>query len=522
VYAIGEVIVTVARRAGSIFEAPLALSVVERKDLRRLKGVGIEETLKGIPGVLAQSCSGTQDARITIPGFGSRGASEHLNAGTSRGVRILLDGIPLTEPDGRTSFDLVDLSTAGRVEVGPLQCHRRLGERRRGCRQHSLHYFTAGKTGRLGAEAGLSAQFAGGVSAGRSLTLLQSTYVDYRVDSVHYGRPGSVADLSGNASAGIPILYDSARLRHAPGSPMGLFLEVSLERIGRSFADDYNTFAVPPVTVWHPGAGLNPITFANSSVAGRLGASLRNVGNRTYAALGWVNPDLDEQGELISLEPGLPRTVVVSLGFRRTFCGRRSRSLLIPDRFRILEELPDACGGFLPDDLGELFRRGEFHPLHRPERLQKLLGPLFADSLDKIQFRLKRSLGTEGSMIGHGKAVGLVSHLLQQPQAGRCLGQQCGFGTTGHKDLLKALGQSDDALIPQAEFAQHLQCGRELPLPPVDHDQIGECPLFVQEAAVAAADNLPHAGKIIRPVSRPDLEFTVLALAWLSVNEDHH
>jgi len=55
--------------------------------------------------------------RLVIRGFGARGAGDRSNAGTSRGIRVLLDGIPETEPDGRTSFDLVDLAAARRVEI---------------------------------------------------------------------------------------------------------------------------------------------------------------------------------------------------------------------------------------------------------------------------------------------------------------------------------------------------------------------------------------------------------------------
>ncbi|MEO8167355.1 MAG: TonB-dependent receptor, partial [bacterium] len=81
------------------------------------KGYGLDEVLSGIPGVLVQSRFGNQDVRLTIRGFGARGAGERSNAGTSRGVRILSNGFPDTEPDGRTSFDLTDISGAGAVEV---------------------------------------------------------------------------------------------------------------------------------------------------------------------------------------------------------------------------------------------------------------------------------------------------------------------------------------------------------------------------------------------------------------------
>ena len=47
----------------------------------------------------------------------ARGSGDRSNSGTSRGIRILVDGIPETEPDGRTSFDQIDLSLAQNIEI---------------------------------------------------------------------------------------------------------------------------------------------------------------------------------------------------------------------------------------------------------------------------------------------------------------------------------------------------------------------------------------------------------------------
>jgi iron complex outermembrane receptor protein len=111
------VTVTATRQATSIFTAPLAVTVVGRKELETKRGYSLDEAVASVPGVFAQSRYGASDVRITIRGFGARGAGDRSNAGTSRGIRVLLDGIPETEPDGRTSFDLVDLAAASRIEV---------------------------------------------------------------------------------------------------------------------------------------------------------------------------------------------------------------------------------------------------------------------------------------------------------------------------------------------------------------------------------------------------------------------
>jgi len=111
------VTVTATRSTQSVFATPLATSIIGRDRLDDRRAYSIEEALQDVPGVVAQSRYGGSDVRLSIRGFGARGAGDRSNAGTSRGVRILLDGIPETEPDGRTSFDLVDLAAAEKVEV---------------------------------------------------------------------------------------------------------------------------------------------------------------------------------------------------------------------------------------------------------------------------------------------------------------------------------------------------------------------------------------------------------------------
>lgn len=105
------------RTERSTFALPLAVTVLSQEKLQNLSGTGLDQALTRIPGVLAQSRYGAGDVRITIRGFGARGAGDRSNAGTSRGIRVLTDGIPETEPDGRTSFDFVDLASAEGVEV---------------------------------------------------------------------------------------------------------------------------------------------------------------------------------------------------------------------------------------------------------------------------------------------------------------------------------------------------------------------------------------------------------------------
>ena len=111
------VTVTATRSDALILRTPLAISKITAAELRAVNGYGIEDALSRVPGVIAQSRYGTSDVRLIIRGFGARGAGDRSNSGTSRGIRVLLDGFPETEPDGRTAFDHVDLAAAQAVEV---------------------------------------------------------------------------------------------------------------------------------------------------------------------------------------------------------------------------------------------------------------------------------------------------------------------------------------------------------------------------------------------------------------------
>lgn len=114
---LSPVTVTATRQTVSVFAVPLAITQVKQDRWFGSTGYGLNDALSLVPGVLAQSRYGNQDVRITIRGYGARGAGDRSNAGTTRGIRVLLDGFPETEPDGRTSLDGVDLAATQHVEV---------------------------------------------------------------------------------------------------------------------------------------------------------------------------------------------------------------------------------------------------------------------------------------------------------------------------------------------------------------------------------------------------------------------
>ena len=81
-------------------------------DPARAADVGIDEALNNLPGVVVTNrYNFSLDQRISIRGFGSRS-----NFGV-RGLKILLDGIPQTLPDGQSQLTNIDFADIDRAEV---------------------------------------------------------------------------------------------------------------------------------------------------------------------------------------------------------------------------------------------------------------------------------------------------------------------------------------------------------------------------------------------------------------------
>lgn len=72
----------------------------------------LEESLRSLPGVfILNSTNFAQDTRIAIRGFGAR-----ADFGI-RGIRLFVDGIPATTPDGQGEVDGIDFGSAQQIQV---------------------------------------------------------------------------------------------------------------------------------------------------------------------------------------------------------------------------------------------------------------------------------------------------------------------------------------------------------------------------------------------------------------------
>lgn len=112
------VVVSAQRAREAAFDAPAAISAVGR-DAIEAGGlqVNLSEALVRVPGITVLNRQNyAQDLQLSIRGFGSRSTFG------IRGVRLIVDGIPATMPDGQGQASTVALGSAGRIEVlrGPL------------------------------------------------------------------------------------------------------------------------------------------------------------------------------------------------------------------------------------------------------------------------------------------------------------------------------------------------------------------------------------------------------------------
>ena len=93
--------------------SPNSVSVTQGDELLRgSSNAFLDDALRAVPGLQIQNrFNFAVGERLSIRGFGPRAQFG------IRGVRVLVDGIPATLPDGQSTLDHLDLSSLGRVEV---------------------------------------------------------------------------------------------------------------------------------------------------------------------------------------------------------------------------------------------------------------------------------------------------------------------------------------------------------------------------------------------------------------------
>jgi iron complex outermembrane recepter protein len=112
-YKYPEVVVTASRMVLPLREIPFATSIVGQDDIRNLpRAISMDEPLKLVPGVKIDNQANGARVHLSIRGQGI------LTERGIRGIKILLDGIPLNDPTGfAPDFFDVDYNTVERIEV---------------------------------------------------------------------------------------------------------------------------------------------------------------------------------------------------------------------------------------------------------------------------------------------------------------------------------------------------------------------------------------------------------------------
>ena len=117
-YQAEPLVVTGSRYQASGWQLPFSVNRIDAEQATLGKpGVNLSEALGSVPGLVVQNRQNyAQDLQISSRGFGARSAFG------IRGIKLLADGVPLSNPDGQGQAATFDLDTLERIEVlrGPF------------------------------------------------------------------------------------------------------------------------------------------------------------------------------------------------------------------------------------------------------------------------------------------------------------------------------------------------------------------------------------------------------------------
>jgi iron complex outermembrane receptor protein len=94
-----------------LLDNPSSVSLLTAEDFHRNNDVNLQNTLNLVPGVMMNVRSSSSQSNILIRGIGT------YSRFSIRGVKVYLNGIPVTDADGTTTLDDIDFTTLGRAEI---------------------------------------------------------------------------------------------------------------------------------------------------------------------------------------------------------------------------------------------------------------------------------------------------------------------------------------------------------------------------------------------------------------------
>lgn len=110
---IAPITVSASRFEAQYNRLPFAISILNKSQIQRAQAqLSLNESLVALPGVFTLNPDNfSQDLRISIRGFGARSAFG------IRGIRLFVDGLPESTPDGQADVDNVDAGALQRIEL---------------------------------------------------------------------------------------------------------------------------------------------------------------------------------------------------------------------------------------------------------------------------------------------------------------------------------------------------------------------------------------------------------------------
>ena len=112
-----EITIEAPRTNTTWLKTPASVYRVQQAENNNNTGVNLSETLKGVPGLQLNNRENyAQDLQLSMRGFGARSTFG------VRGIRLYVDGIPATMPDGQGQTSNIDMSSLNHIEVlgGPF------------------------------------------------------------------------------------------------------------------------------------------------------------------------------------------------------------------------------------------------------------------------------------------------------------------------------------------------------------------------------------------------------------------
>ena len=112
-YQLDTVFVSTSRFEQPIYQIPFAIDILDSESLSfNNESLSVESLFNLVPGIVINNRNNLSEGdRIIIRGIGTRSRFG------VRGIKILLDGIPLTFPDGQSQLNNLDINSIGRIEI---------------------------------------------------------------------------------------------------------------------------------------------------------------------------------------------------------------------------------------------------------------------------------------------------------------------------------------------------------------------------------------------------------------------